>query len=222
MVLGGPLAVSDRVVTELRGIVPTVERVGGADRYAVSAAVASTYPAGQPTVFVVSGEAFPDALGAAAVAGRRGVPLVITKTARLSDVVAAELGRLDPAEIVIVGGEAAVSRAVESSLAAYAPTVTRVGGPDRYTVSAALADRFTSPADEAWIARGTDYPDALAAAPAAALHGGPVLLTKSGSLPSATVTALERDVRAAVVRIAGGTVSVSSAVRSELRWLTYQ
>ncbi|MFC6420379.1 cell wall-binding repeat-containing protein [Ornithinimicrobium tianjinense] len=222
VVLGGTLAVSESVAGELRGIAPTVERVGGANRYAVSAAIASTYPAGQSKVFVVSGEAFPDALGAAAVAGRRGVPLLITKTARLSDVVAAEIDRLDPAEIVIVGGPAAVSTAVESSLAAYAPQVTRVGGADRYAVSAALADRFTSPAPEAWVARGTDYPDALSAAPAAALHGGPVLLTKSSTLPSATVTALERDVRAPVIRIAGGTASVSSAVRSELRWLTYQ
>ncbi|SOC56727.1 cell wall-binding repeat-containing protein [Ornithinimicrobium cerasi] len=220
VVLGGTVAVSGAVERELRTYAPVVERVEGLDRYHVSAAVSRTYPAGQSTVFVVSGQAFPDALGASAQAGSLGVPLVLTRSTSLPAVVATELARLRPAEIVVVGGTVAVNGDVEAALRAYAPKVTRIAGRDRYIVSALLAQRYAVPAQEAWVARGTDFPDALAAAPVAAREGAPVVLTRPTGLPAVVGTALEQ-VRAPVVRIAGGTVSVDQVVERDLRWLTY-
>lgn len=221
VVLGGDASVSGEVLTELRGLATTVERVGGADRYAVSAALASTYPAGTPTVFVVSGQTFPDALAASARAGGLDAPVLLTSSRVMPPSVTAELARLRPSTVVIVGGTASVGTEVETVLRGYAGTVTRVGGADRYAVSAALAQAYPVPVAEAWVAKGTDYPDALAAAPVAARRGGPVVLTRPTALPGVTVAALER-VEAPTVRIAGGTASVSTAVGRDLRWLTYR
>jgi putative cell wall-binding protein len=220
VVLGGTIAVSGTVLDDLRAYASVVERVEGKDRYHVSAAIARTYPEGPKRVFVVSGQTFPDALGASAQAGAQGVPLVLTRSTDLPAVVASELARLRPQEIVVVGGNLAVSAGVADALEAYAPTVTRIDGKDRYIVSALLARTYAAPAAEAWVARGTDFPDALAAAPVAAAAGAPVMLTRPAGLPAVVTSALEA-VRAPVVRIAGGTLSVEEDVQRELRWLTY-
>lgn len=219
VVLGGTAAASDAVVTELRGLAGTVERISGADRYAVSAAVASAYPAGVSTVYVASGESFPDALGASAQAGARDVPLLLTRAGVLPSAVRNELERLDPARIVVVGGPAAVTEEVVTALRAHAPTVVRVSGADRYAVSAALA-RISGETGEAWVASGASFPDALTSAPVAASVGAPVLLTRPDGLPSVVGTTLE-GLRPPVLRVAGGTASVSTDVTRALRWLTY-
>jgi putative cell wall-binding protein len=220
IVLGGEASVSREVMSELRALAPVVERVGGADRYVVSAALASTYPAGAAKVFVVSGQTFPDALSASARAGALDAPVLLTSSRVIPPSVVAELTRLRPAEVVIVGGSASVGTEVETALRSYAGKVTRVGGKDRYAVAAALAQAYPVPVAESWVAKGTDYPDALAAAPVAARNGGPVVLTRPTALPGVTAVALER-VKAPTVRIAGGTASVDGVVERDLRWLTY-
>ncbi|HSL58276.1 MAG TPA: trypsin-like serine protease, partial [Acidimicrobiales bacterium] len=50
-------------------------RIAGADRYATAANLADRYAPGVPSVHLVSGEAFPDAVTAAAAAGRAGGPV---------------------------------------------------------------------------------------------------------------------------------------------------
>ncbi|MFX0539153.1 cell wall-binding repeat-containing protein [Ornithinimicrobium sp. Y1847] len=220
VIVGGGGAVSLKVRNQLSGYAPTT-RVTGEDRYAVSAAMASGYAAGQRRVYITSGEAFPDALSASAVAGTQDAPLMLTRRDRLPSAVRGQLQRLRPSEIVVVGGTGAVSAGVEAELRGLAMTVTRVSGSDRYVVSAELSRRFASPAPSAWVVRGDDFPDALAAAAVAAKANGPVLLTRPTSLPAAVRTALLR-VKPAKIFIAGGTGSVSSGVQRDLRWLTYQ
>lgn len=57
----------------------TVDRTAGADRYATATAVAKRFfPAGQASFVLARGDAFPDAVSGAALAGRRGEPLLLT------------------------------------------------------------------------------------------------------------------------------------------------
>ena len=65
-----------------------------------------------PVVFIATGTRFPDALTGAPVAGKLGAPLLLTDPNTLPPVIAAELTRLKPAKIVILGGPGAVSDAV--------------------------------------------------------------------------------------------------------------
>ena len=55
----------------------------------------------------------------------------------------------------------------------------RIAGPDRFATAAAVADRamaFGTTSHTVWVATGRNWPDALAAGPAAAATGGVLLL----------------------------------------------
>ena len=112
VVLGGPATVGESVLGQLRRVAET-SRIGGADRYAVSAAVAErAFPETGGTVYVSSGQKFPDALSGSAAAIRSGSPVLLVTDSVLPTDVAAQLARLKPERVVILGGESSVSEAV--------------------------------------------------------------------------------------------------------------
>ncbi|MCS5735910.1 cell wall-binding repeat-containing protein [Herbiconiux daphne] len=195
----------------------TVERIGGADRYAVSAGVsAAKFEPGVGTAYIASGEVFPDALSASAAAGAIGGPVLLVTKGAIPDVVGVELTRLKPKTIVVLGGSNTIDATVETALHSYAPTVTRVGGADRYAVSAGIsAMSFAPERAVAYVASGEVFPDALSGSAAAGLKGGPVLLVTKNSIPAAVATELTRLDPDRIV-VLGGTNTVSDAVQTAL------
>ncbi|WP_066039538.1 cell wall-binding repeat-containing protein [Herbiconiux solani] len=191
-------------------------RVSGADRYESSARLsAAEFPAGAPVAYVASGENFPDALSGGAVAGSRGAPLLLVSKESIPAAVGAELTRLRPGRIVVLGGPASVSDGVVGALTAYAPA-TRVGGVDRYAVSAALsAQAFTPGPPAVYVASGENFPDALAGGAVAGLRGAPVLLVQRDAIPAAVQTELAR-LRPGKIVILGGVNTVSAGVEGVL------
>ncbi len=204
--------------TATAALSPSATRIGGADRYEVAAATsASTFAAGAPIAYIATGGTFPDALAAGPVGGHRGGPVLLTRSDLLVTPTINELKRLKPERIVILGGTGSVSSAVEQQLRTYAPSVSRIGGADRYVVAAATsASTFATGAPIAYIATGTTFPDALAAGPVGGHRGGPVLLTKTDQLVTPTINELKR-LQPQHIVILGGTGSVSSAVEEQLR-----
>ena len=121
VVLGGTSAVSDGVAAALRGYTRgSVTRLSGLDRYATAVAVskATTKSNGPRTVYLATGASFPDGLAGTPVAARSGGPLLIVPSGGLTDAVAAELRRLNPPRVVILGGPSVVSGAVAAQVAA--------------------------------------------------------------------------------------------------------
>ncbi|MFC9917629.1 cell wall-binding repeat-containing protein [Agromyces binzhouensis] len=194
-------------------------RLAGADRYATAAAVSkATYPtAGVPVAYVASGLDYPDALSAAPAAAAQGGPLLLTGRTSLSSATAAELTRLKPAKIVVVGGSGVVGSTVQSALGKIAPT-TRLGGADRYATSRLIADYAFGSASIAYVATGTGYADALSAGAAAGKVKGPIVLVpgRASGVDSATRNLLT-SLKVGEVRIAGGTAVVSSGIESTLK-----
>ncbi|MBT8208840.1 MAG: hypothetical protein HKN07_14195 [Acidimicrobiia bacterium] len=92
-------------------------------------------------VFVATGNNFPDALGAAAAGGVSNAPVLLVTGSILPAPTRAELERLKPSRIIVVGGTGVVSEAVVNSLKGltFKPTVDRVSGADRYETAAALS-----------------------------------------------------------------------------------
>ncbi|MCS5734880.1 cell wall-binding repeat-containing protein [Herbiconiux daphne] len=196
------------------------DRLAGADRYAVAIALAQRgYPGTAPVVYVATGATYPDALSAGPAAASQGGPLLLTAGNALPSAVAAEISRLRPATVVIVGGPASVSTDVERSLRALAPTVTRVAGADRFDVSRAIARTAfgSTGAGTAYVATGLNFPDALAAGGAGGHSGSPVLLVDgtAGAADSATLATL-RSLGSATIKVAGGPLSVSGGIQSSL------
>lgn len=132
------------------------------------------------------------------------------------------VGVAEPANATVVTVVAQHDTAgVDAFLSHDAIDVRRVSGSDRYATSAAVADRYSPYAPGTgvvYIANGNNFPDALSAAPAAAAHGGPLLLTSAGSLPAVVRAAIER-LHPQKIKVVGGASAVSAAVYTELSGL---
>lgn len=98
------------------------------------------------------------------------------------------------------------------------PGIDRIAGNDRYetAVNVAYEGWYGSGADEIILATGTDFPDALAAAPLAYYLDAPILLTTRNSLPNSVIEAIH-DLDVAKVTIIGGTGVVSQAIEDYLK-----
>jgi len=200
-----------------------VTRLAGPDRYATATAVSQAHspdPDTVDTVFVATGSGFADALAGAAVAGRLGAPLLLVGFDFVPAATAAELTRLSPAKIVVLGGEAVISPEVETTLGTYGSTV-RLAGLNRYETAVAIS-QYGFPedgsADEVVVASGTGFADALTGGPAAAALNGALLLTEPTRLPDAVRVEIIRLAPSRII-VLGGTGAVSQAVFNELNIL---
>jgi len=194
---------------------PAISRWSGTDRYGTAVAVSQArYPNGADVVYVATGTSFPDALTGAAAAAGRG-PVLLVSAAGVPPATSAELHRLAPKRLVVLGGPDAVSptSVAQAAAAAGGAAVTRAGGADRYATSAAVsAATFGPGVPVAYVATGSDFPDALAAS-AAAGGKGPVLLA-GDVLDPAVASELTR-LHPAKLIVAGDTTAVSDDVASD-------
>lgn len=196
-----------------------VDRLTGSDRFQVAVEISKrAFPAGADVVYVATGMVFPDALSAAPAAVAGNGPILLTTSATMPTSVRAEIVRLSPGRIVIVGGPSSVSSAIQTDLSKIAPT-TRISGSDRYVVSRSIARATfgSSGATTAYIATGQNFPDALTSSGAAASASAPVILV-DGREPrlDPDTRALLSDLGVTQVKIAGGTSSVSSGIQADL------
>ncbi|WP_368497443.1 cell wall-binding repeat-containing protein [Herbiconiux sp. A18JL235] len=215
-----------------------ITRFGGADRYAVAANLsldAFGDAAPVPVIYVASGESYPDALSAGPAAAHQNGGLLLTMRDSLPDSTRAALAELQPQKIVVVGGVNTVSDAVLAELAAVQPDTVRIAGAGRYESSRAVIDyafcgllpdapRDATPCDggatNVFVATGANFPDALAAGPAAAHRDGAVLLVP-GTASDLDVPTRELLSRLGTLNaaIAGGGASVSGSIEWWLRQL---
>ncbi len=207
----------DPLVTFPPGV--TTDRIGGSDRYDVSVAISQqNFPNPVATVYIATGANYPDALSAAPAAAQAGAPLLLVPSDSLPASVRAEIVRLAPAEIVVVGGPASVSPAVFSELSLLTTTISRDSGIDRYEASRNVAAHaFAAGATIAYVATGETFPDALSASAAAGSIGAPVILIpgRTSTLDPATATLIE-SLGVTEIRIAGGPASVIPVVEAQL------
>lgn len=203
---------------------PEFVRVAGDNRYSTAVAISQRVIQGGDSarvVYIVTGTGYADALSAGPAAAHSGGVLLLTAPTSLPTEVAAELDRLNPGRVVIVGGPAVISPAVEQAVrAAVGPSgnVERMYGVDRYATSRLIvADAFEDGVPHLFIATGRNFPDALAAGPAASRLGGAVLLV-DGSAGSVDVESLGLITSLGLpdLHLAGGTSVISAGVEDAL------
>jgi putative cell wall-binding protein len=226
VLLGGSGAISDAVADDLRADGFDVQRVAGGNRYETAAAIARAFGqdrpdqrlGGQRVALLASGEAFPDALAAGPLAAAASVPLLLTPQGRSHPSVDEALEELGVDRVLVVGGTAAVSEAVAQHHRDGGYVVERVAGATRTATATAVADvalrRFTGfSTDLVLLARGDDFPDALAASAHGAALGAPVLLTATPDVLSSATSRWFEDACPEVdaVRAIGGVGAVSDA-----------
>lgn len=220
---GGPDVIAEAVLHTLESVTDrSAARGAGRDRYATALALSSAHFAeGATDVWIATGRDFPDGLTASSVAGSRPGPVLLTRPDAVGAGVLAELERLAPANIWVVGGPQAVSDSVLDAISAAAPgaAVERIGGQDRYATAAHLCTAFFPAASMVFVATGRDFPDALSAGPAAARESAPTLLVTRDDVPAATEAELRR-LHPAVVYIVGGSAVVRPAVEERIAAIT--
>ncbi|MWV60631.1 hypothetical protein GRS92_17510 [Rathayibacter sp. VKM Ac-2754] len=167
-------------------------RIDGGDRYDTATRLTrSTFGAGVPVVYVASGATWPDALSAGPAASALGGALLLTDPDELPETVAAELRRLRPERVVVVGSDRTVSEQVLRAIrdASAAPT-TRIGGVDRYDTSRLIVDDVfdRDRTAQVFLATGNSYPDALSVGPIAGRRHEAVLLVDGARQSADTST----------------------------------
>lgn len=207
VVAAGPASAAD----------PSVERLAGSNRFATAVAVSKAqYGAGAPVAFIATGANYADALSISAAAAGLG-PVLLVERDRLPSETAAELRRLGPASIIVVGGPVAISERTMIDVARYSTGQTRrVAGSDRYGTSAAISrEAFDTGTAVAFVTTGNAFQDALSATASAAAFEAPLLLTTPSALPASIEQELRRLAPERIV-VVGSTADVSDAVVTRL------
>ena len=176
---------------------PSYYKIAGADRYQTAIQISQNgYGPGVEAVVIATGENYPDALSAAPLAAAYGGPVLLTRSATLNEATRAEIERLQPVKIYVVG----LPSPVIGEISAAFPELDAVGGiiplvgADRYDTARLVAEEVRGRLGEVTgvvVVPGDSFPDALAVAPLAAFKGWPILLTpRGGPVPAATQEAL--------------------------------
>ena len=161
------------------------------------------------------------------IAGDLRYPILLVEVDAIPAATAAQLTRLEPGRITILGGTAVIGADVEAMAADYTDgPVDRIAGANRYETAAALVEEFmgaTSFAQDgdvvAYIATGDSFADSLSLGPVAVVTGGPLLLVQQDAVPDATAAALASLSPDRIV-IVGGEAVVSAGVAEALTAFT--
>ena len=198
-----------------------ISRIAGINRYDTARLVSSSeFAPGVPVAYLTTGVNFPDALAVGSLAAAGRGPILLTPPGSLAVETAAELERLQPQRVVILGKEDAVSAAVEQSVRSAGYPVSRIAGNNRYETAVLISQQLQPNANQAnrvYLATGLNFPDSLAASAVAARDGDPLLLT-GDVLHPATAAELAR-LNPAEVVILGSVPTVTAGAESAVRSL---
>ncbi len=108
-IAGGTAAVSAGIEKSVQANNISTQRLSADDRYGTSIAINQDAFSTADTVFVATGESFPDALAGAAAAGKLGSPLFVTLPACVPGSMRSEFGALSMSSLTLLGGPSALN-----------------------------------------------------------------------------------------------------------------
>ncbi|MCH3965053.1 MAG: cell wall-binding repeat-containing protein [Clostridium sp.] len=220
--IGGKGAISDSIENELKSSMSlNVTRIGGADRYETSAAVAKELGSFDKVVLAF-GQGYADALSIAPVAASQGYPILLTSRNAVPKAVSEYITskKASITKSYIVGGNGVITDSSISSL----PAPVRIGGSDRYATNVNVMTYFKSSIkfDKLYVVRGAgpkgnEFADALSASSLAAKTSSPVILTYN-TLSKTVEDFIKSNVgsTASIVPV-GGSASVPDSLISSLQ-----
>ena len=195
-----------------------ITRLEGKDRYETAIQISKEGWNKSDYVVIARGSDFPDALSAAPLAKLYNAPILLSDTNTFLPSLQAELKRLSPKKVFIVGGTGVVSYNVEKgirSLTSNGIVVERIYGKDRYETALAVAEKMGG-SKELVIATGKNYPDALSIASFAASNSIPIMLTDNTSLYKGALDYIKK-YGVNKVYILGGTGVISDKIEQTIK-----
>ena len=209
-------------------------RIAGIDRYATAKEIAlSRYPKGAEKVIIVRGDqenGLPqvvDSLFASSLAGALDAPILLVNQRRTELPAATKEGiqKLNPEEVIILGGKNAVNHDLESALEDLSGKVTRVVHgkvENRFGTAAEVAKHVLDITSEntVIITRGANenLVDSLVAGPLAYGKGYPILLVNQQTIPEVTREFI-KEMNVENVIVIGGEAIIDESILTELNTL---
>lgn len=149
-----------------------VIRLSGKDRYETAIKTSEyTFKEGSKYVVVATGENFIDGLVGGSLTAQVEAPLLLVRKDSISMDTLNEIKRLNPEEVIILGGQAAVSEKAEKEISKLGIKIDRLAGENRVETAEKIGKKRESLLLQAFdkkkvaLINGIDFPDALAAAP---------------------------------------------------------
>ena len=213
-------AIGDNAKAELKGY--KVTSIAGKNYYETATKVAKALQTktkkAPDTIFFATDSAFADALSASPVAAIKNAPIIYLKNkGSIDSATAAYLksvkGKVKNA--YVIGGDGVISDAMMKNVATAlglksGKTVVRVAGKNRYETCVAVNKKFKNvvSSDGICVAKGLDFPDALAGGVYAAKTKQALFLADGNKLQDVQITYLKGK-NASRITVFGGTGAVS-------------
>ena len=202
-ILGGEVAISAAVFTQLQSLGYTVIRLGGADRFDTAILIASNGLNNPANILLATGLNFPDALAAGAAAAKVNGAVLLTNGTVQPPSNQSYLAAHPSDVLFALGGPAAVA----------VPTAQSISGVDRYDTAVKVAQKFFTSPTTVGLASGVNFPDGLTGGAHIGRLGGPLVLTDPNALPAFTASYLA-NVASTITSafVYGGTNAISTNV----------
>ena len=168
-----------------------IEKLYGATEYDTAVAVSKKgWPNGSNKVVVVNGDIIADGIAATPLASTYDAPILIVKKDTLPQAINEELKRLNPEEVIVIGGTSTINDSVYNSIASSTNAkMSRIWGSDRNETSLKIAQEIDKNHDvnKVFIANGFKGDiDALTIAAKAGEDKQPIILTDKSTIPTDT------------------------------------
>lgn len=192
------------------------DRIGGGDRYATAALVAAAHDGGDSAILVNgSADNYVDALTANYLAGELEAPVLLTKREATPSAILKQLAAESITDVVVVGGDVAISGQQVDGLEERGYDVRRVAGINRFETNAAVIEAAGAADDGiGLVATGHDFADSLAGGPLV-YRGHPLALSRVDRMDAVVLDAL-RGAGVDQVYVLGGPIAVSGDVVAQL------
>lgn len=192
--VGGENSISSSVEKSLASKFKT-KRIAGTDRYKTSEMIVESTD--KKEVGVATGKDFPDALSSGAFLAKKNLPLLLVNGKTQTSLPQGLKG------LYTFGGKSSVANDFGK----------RIAGTNRYETSEKIAEEFGK-SDVVVLASGTNFADALAAAPLAKKMNAPIVLVKKDSL-SENAKKLVKEAKK--VYVIGGENTISNKLVDEIK-----
>lgn len=167
-------------------------RYAGSNRYATAVEISKSQFDKADTIILANGTNFPDALAGVPLAYAKNAPILLTQKDKIPEVTKGETLRLGAKNIILLGGEGAISEKVEKELKGIFQNVTRIAGDNRYGTATAIANQLNKAPKELFFVYAGDFADALSVSTVAAVKRAPIIyLRTDGELDKDTKAYLD-------------------------------
>ena len=167
-----------------------VSRLAGDSRFDTAVEISKANFEKADTIVLAYGLNYADALAGVPLASSLNAPILLTNKDTIGDETLTEIKRLGAKNVVILGGEGAVSGKVADALVGNGiakDNIERIAGSTRYGTATAVAEKLTKTPTDVFFVYGNGFADALSVSAVAAAKGAPIIyLNTKGELDKAT------------------------------------